>query len=529
MGGACVADRVTRAARHRLRRDHRRRARDARAGLLPRPLRHARPSAMLDGSWSAALDAAARRRASSRRSTGDRASSSRATPARSRSAPTRRGRDRAPCARRGASTSRSCATARAACSGSSRWSRSRRRRAAIAYGPVEPQRRRRPVRRRLARRRRARASPRADRGDSVPEAADAADLRALRHHRSALARRLPRAWRLRRASSARSTLQPAEIVDEVKLPGLRGRGGAGFPTGIKWNTVLGSPTATQKYIVCNADEGDSGTFADRMIMEGDPFVLIEGMTIAGLAVGATKGYIYIRSEYPHAAVALNAAIAAARRAGYLGANVAGSRQGLRPRGAARRRRLYLRRGDLAARKPRRQARAGARQAAAARRIKGLFGKPTVVNNVHLARDRAVHPGEGRARPIATSAWAARAARCRSSSPATSSTAACRDGLRHDARRARRRLRRRHRDRPAGARGAGRRAARRLFPASAVRHAARLRGVRRARRAGRPRRHRGVRRHRRHGASRPVSPSSSAPSRAAASARPAASARRAASR
>jgi formate dehydrogenase iron-sulfur subunit len=103
--------------------------------------------------------------------------------------------------------------------------------------------------------------------------------------------------------------------------GLRGRGGAGFPTGIKWKTVRRPGSAMQKYIVCNADEGDSGTFADRMIMEGDPFVLIEGMAIAGIAVGATKGYIYIRSEYPHAVDAMHddaaiaiAAIAQGRRA-----------------------------------------------------------------------------------------------------------------------------------------------------------------------------------------------------------------------
>ena len=89
------------------------------------------------------------------------------------------------------------------------------------------------------------------------------------------------------------------IIDEVKLSGLRGRGGAGFPTGIKWDTVR-LAHAPQKYIVCNADEGDSGTFADRMIMEGDPFTLIEGMTIAGLGCGATKGYVYTRSEYPDA-------------------------------------------------------------------------------------------------------------------------------------------------------------------------------------------------------------------------------------
>jgi formate dehydrogenase iron-sulfur subunit len=116
---------------------------------------------------------------------------------------------------------------------------------------------------------------------------------------------------------------PAAIIEEVVQSGLRGRGGAGFPTGIKWRTVA-QTNAPQKYIVCNADEGDSGTFADRMIMEGDPFVLIEGMTIAGIATGATRGYIYIRSEYPHAIAAMEAAIVAARRAGLLGSSVARS-------------------------------------------------------------------------------------------------------------------------------------------------------------------------------------------------------------
>ena len=118
-------------------------------------------------------------------------------------------------------------------------------------------------------------------------------------------------------------LGPAATVEEVVQSGLRGRGGAGFPTGIKWRTAAQTPPQ-QKYIVCNADEGDSGTFADRMIMEGDPFVLIEGMTIAGIAVGATKSYVYIRSEYPHAAATMEAAIAAARRGGMLGGRVASS-------------------------------------------------------------------------------------------------------------------------------------------------------------------------------------------------------------
>jgi formate dehydrogenase iron-sulfur subunit len=124
---------------------------------------------------------------------------------------------------------------------------------------------------------------------------------------------------LRRAVS----MSPADVVKEVTDSGLRGRGGAGFPTGIKWKTVLEAP-GDRKYIVCNADEGDSGTFADRMIMEGDPFVLIEGMAIAGLATGATKGFIYTRSEYPHAIAAMSRAIDIARSAGILGTSVLGS-------------------------------------------------------------------------------------------------------------------------------------------------------------------------------------------------------------
>lgn len=124
---------------------------------------------------------------------------------------------------------------------------------------------------------------------------------------------------LRRAVS----MQPADIVKDVTDSGLRGRGGAGFPTGIKWKTVLDAPGA-RKYIVCNADEGDSGTFADRMIMEGDPFVLIEGMAIAGLATGAAKGFVYIRSEYPHAIATMTEAVEIAGRVGVLGPSVLGS-------------------------------------------------------------------------------------------------------------------------------------------------------------------------------------------------------------
>ena len=124
---------------------------------------------------------------------------------------------------------------------------------------------------------------------------------------------------LRRAAD----MAAADIVKDVTDSGLRGRGGAGFPTGIKWKTVLDAP-GERKYIVCNADEGDSGTFADRMIMEGDPFVLIEGMAIAGLATGATKGFVYTRSEYPHAIAVMTEAVEIARAAGILGPSVLSS-------------------------------------------------------------------------------------------------------------------------------------------------------------------------------------------------------------
>jgi len=117
-------------------------------------------------------------------------------------------------------------------------------------------------------------------------------------------------------------MTPAEVVAEVTESGLRGRGGAGFPTGIKWKTVS-EAKADRKYIVCNADEGDSATFADRMLMEGDPLTLIEGMAIAGLACGATKGFVYIRSEYPVAIRIMQEAVAVAQRAGILGTSVLG--------------------------------------------------------------------------------------------------------------------------------------------------------------------------------------------------------------
>ena len=174
-------------------------------------------------------------------------------------------------------------------------------------------------------------------------------------------------------------MEPADIVKEVTDSGLRGRGGAGFPTGIKWKTVLDT-SADQKYIVCNADEGDSGTFADRMIMEGDPFVLIEGMAIAGIAVGATKGYVYIRSEYPHAAAIMNEAIDVARRDDVLGQRVLGSRHSFDMEvrvGAG----AYVCGEETSLLESLEGKRGLVRAKPPLPAHKGLFGKPTVINNV----------------------------------------------------------------------------------------------------------------------------------------------------
>ena len=174
-------------------------------------------------------------------------------------------------------------------------------------------------------------------------------------------------------------MQPQNIVDEVKTSGLRGRGGAAFPTGIKWQTVLDTPSE-QKYIVCNADEGDSGTFADRLVMECDPFMLIEGMTISGLAVHATQGYIYLRSEYPVAHKLLNEAIERAYKAGYLGEDILGSgkRFDLEVRLGAG---AYICGEETSLLDSLEGKRGLVRAKPPLPAIVGLFGQPTVVNNV----------------------------------------------------------------------------------------------------------------------------------------------------
>jgi formate dehydrogenase iron-sulfur subunit len=174
-------------------------------------------------------------------------------------------------------------------------------------------------------------------------------------------------------------MSPAAVVAEVTASGLRGRGGAGFPTGIKWKTVLDSP-GEPKFICCNADEGDSGTFADRMLMEGDPFTLVEGMLIAAHAVGASEGYLYIRSEYPDAVQAVRSAIEIGYAHGWLGERVLGSdlafdlfvRVGagayICGEETSMLESLEGKRGVIRAKPP-------------LPAITGLFGKPTVVNNV----------------------------------------------------------------------------------------------------------------------------------------------------
>ena len=174
-------------------------------------------------------------------------------------------------------------------------------------------------------------------------------------------------------------LAPAEVVQQVLDSGLRGRGGAAFPTGIKWRTVAAEASAT-KYVVCNADEGDSGTFSDRMTLEGDPFMLIEGMTIAALATGATRGYVYIRSEYPHAVEVMREAIAIATAAGFLGADILDSGRAfhLEVRKAAG---AYVCGEETAMLESIEGKRGVVRAKPPIPALKGLFGQPSVINNV----------------------------------------------------------------------------------------------------------------------------------------------------
>jgi formate dehydrogenase iron-sulfur subunit len=174
-------------------------------------------------------------------------------------------------------------------------------------------------------------------------------------------------------------LSPQAVLDEIEESGLRGRGGAGFPAAVKWGTVQGAH-ADRKFVCCNADEGDSGTFADRMLMEGDPFLLIEGMAIAGLTVGATRGFIYVRSEYPAAIATMGKAIAAAREARWLGPDIQGSGRAfdieIREGAGA-----YICGEETAMLESLEGKRGMVRPKPPLPALEGLFGKPTVVNNV----------------------------------------------------------------------------------------------------------------------------------------------------
>ena len=174
-------------------------------------------------------------------------------------------------------------------------------------------------------------------------------------------------------------MDPAAVIEEVVTSGLRGRGGAGFPTGIKWRTVAAAQ-ADRKYVVCNADEGDSGTFADRMLMEGDPFVLIEGMAIAGIAVGATKGFVYIRSEYPHSYDSMLRAVRIAREHGLLGSDLLGSGRAFELEirlGAG----AYICGEETSLLESLEGRRGQVRFKPPLPAISGLFGRPTVINNL----------------------------------------------------------------------------------------------------------------------------------------------------
>ncbi len=202
-------------------------------------------------------------------------------------------------------------------------------------------------------------------------------------------------------------LSSEKIVDEVQTSGLRGRGGAGFPAAIKWRTVL-DVDVSQKYVVCNADEGDSGTFADRLIMEGDPFRLIEGMVIAGLATGAQEGVVYLRSEYPVAKRVLETAIERAEAAGWLGTNIQGSGKdftlGVFVGGGS-----YVCGEETALLESLEGKRGIVRVKPPIPALEGLHGKPTLINNVItlcavpdiLARGGAWHGALGVGRSTGT--------------------------------------------------------------------------------------------------------------------------------
>lgn len=188
------------------------------------------------------------------------------------------------------------------------------------------------------------------------------------------------------AAKVLKEMSPDEVIKQVKDSGLRGRGGAGFPTGLKWEAGRNAGTI-QKYIVCNADEGDPGAFMDRSILEGDPHSVIEGMIIAGYAIGAGKGYVYVRAEYPLAVERLTEAISKARECGLLGENILGSKFSFD---------LEIRIGagafvcgeETALMASIEGKRGEPKQKPPFPFEKGLFGKPTIINNVETFSNAA---------------------------------------------------------------------------------------------------------------------------------------------
>ena len=280
---------------------------------------------------------------------------------------------------------------------------------------------------------------------------------------------------------------PESVLQTVADSGLRGRGGAGFPTGIKWRTVANAE-GDQKYIACNADEGDSGTFSDRLLMEGDPFGLIESMAIAGFAVGASKGYIYLRSEYPLTHSILSRAIATAREAGWLGANIKDS-------GFDFDIELHLGAGSYVCGEETAMLESLEGKKGIVRfkpplpALEGLFGKPTVVNNVvtlasvanivNLGGERYSGMGVDRSKGTLAFQLAGNIKR----------GGLVEKAFRRNLARTHRRLGWRHRKRSAGQGGSGRRPTGRLLTRRRPRHADGLRGLYRDRRDDRPWRHR----------------------------------------
>ena len=291
-------------------------------------------------------------------------------------------------------------------------------------------------------------------------------------------------------------LSPEEVVTQVTESGLRGRGGAGFPAGIKWNTVRNAD-GPLKFICANADEGDSGTYADRMLMEGDPFLLIEGMTIAAHAVGATEGYIYIRSEYPDAIQTMRSAIEIAYAHGWLGEGILGTSHNFD---------LFIRVGagayicgeETSMLESLEGKRAVVRAKPPLPALEGLFGKPTVVNNVLtlaavptiMASGAKAYQELGIGRSRGTQVFQLAGNIKQGGIVETAFGISLGDLVNGYGGGTR--------TRPSGPRGAGRRTPRRLPARLAIRPADGLRSLRRSQGDGRSWRGRGVRRHRRHG-------------------------------